>query len=122
MTISTFGDLIQHFDAAHDTPASLSRRLYKDTGCGAWLSFETTDGLKSEEHEEKEFPLDMPLASITIGTIVEGSEATFDQSFDCPVDSANLDAWIQEMEGLAAEAFEEANEGEDEEEEGDDTR
>lgn len=53
---------------------------------------------------------------MTIGSIVEGSDAEFYQSFWFPVDTDVLDAWVNELEELCDEAWHEANDYLDEEE------
>jgi hypothetical protein len=48
-----------HTGANEPTEKSISRRTYKDTDCGAWVQFDAH--------------------GITVGTIVEGSEATYSE-------------------------------------------
>ena len=70
----------------------LKRTLYKYTGCGAWI--EWTD------------------ATVSIGSIVEGSDAEFSQTFTFPFQAAAIDAWIEELEYLTDEAWHMANDDE----------
>lgn len=49
--VRSLADLYAHFDPSHDTVASLNRRIYKDTRCGASISiYGTVDGLPAEIH------------------------------------------------------------------------
>ena len=74
----------------------LSHYAFKHTDCGAWIKWDDT--------------------SVTIGSIVEGSNAEFEETFYFPVDSDELDRWVEELERLCDEAWHEANDCEDEEE------
>ena len=73
----------------------LDHYVYKYTDCGAWITWDEN--------------------SVTIGSIVEGSDAEFSESFTFPVDSDTLDAWINELEALCDEAWHEANDDDEEE-------
>lgn len=73
----------------------LERAIYKGTNCGAWITWDDK--------------------KMTIGSIVEGSDAEFDKAFYFPVDSDDIEAWFEELEELTDEAWHEAND-EDEEE------
>ena len=73
----------------------LEHYVYKYTFCGAWISWDES--------------------SVTIGSIVEGSDAEFSESFSFPVDSDVLDEWVDELEHLCNKAWHEANDLEDEE-------
>ena len=86
MVINNIHDLAKHFGS---TTKSLERDIYKYTDCGAWINWDDS--------------------SVTIGSIVEGSEAEFSESFLFPVESDELDAWITELEQLCDEAWREAN-------------
>lgn len=68
----------------------LERAIYKGTECGAWINWD----------DEK----------LTIGSIVEGSDAEFSKTFKFPVSSDEIDNWINELEDLCEEAWCEANE------------
>ncbi len=68
----------------------LEKDLYKYTDCGAWIIWTDKD--------------------ITIGSIVEGSDAEFSQTFTFPTTTEEIDAWLEELENLTDEAFREANE------------
>ena len=72
----------------------LERDVYKYTNCGAWINW-----------DEKSF---------TIGSIVEGSDAEFDKTFEYPVESEAVDAWLDELDRLTDEAWHEANDEEEE--------
>ena len=72
----------------------LKRDVYKYTACGAWI--EWTD------------------RTVTIGSIVEGSDAEFDRTFEFPVYLSEIDNWFDELERLTDEAWQEANGDEEE--------
>lgn len=75
------------------TEENLKRRMYKDTECGAWISF---------DHER---------VGITIGSIVEGSDAEVSASLMLwPFDREALSEAIQYVEGEADMLWHEANE------------
>lgn len=86
MVINNISDLARAWET---TPERIERDLYKYTACGAWINW-------TEE-------------SVTIGSIVEGSEAEFYKTFLFPVELPELDAWIEELERLTDEAWIEAN-------------
>lgn len=67
----------------------LNRDLYKYTDCGAGIVF-------AEDH-------------VTVGSIVEGSDAEFYRDFKYPFEAEDFDNWIDELEGLCDEAWHEAN-------------
>ena len=67
----------------------LERSVYKNTDCGAWISWDKN--------------------GIEIGSIVEGSDAEFDNSFEFPFESKEVEDWIEELEYLTDEAWREAN-------------
>ena len=69
---------------------SLARDVYKHTECGAGISWD--DGW------------------VTIGSIVEGSDAEFAKTFSFPVTLDEIDDWFEELERLTDEAWREANE------------
>ena len=72
-----------------ESAEQLHHHVYKYTDCGAWIAWDDS--------------------SVTIGSIVEGSDAEFSKSFCFPVDSDVLDAWVNELEALCDEAWCEAN-------------
>lgn len=74
------------------TPEHIGRTLYKSTECGAWIAW-------TEE-------------TVTIGSIVEGSDAEFDRTFNFPVALEAVEDWIRELEALCDEAWHEANDEE----------
>lgn len=75
------------------TPERIERDLYKYTECGAWISWTDT--------------------TITIGSIVEGSDAEFNRTFCIPAELGTIDEWIDELEALCDEAWHEANDAEE---------
>ena len=81
--------------AAHGTtPDHLNHYAYKYTDCGAWISW-----------DEK---------TVTIGSIVEGSDAEFSRTFTFPFNSELADAWINDLEELCDQAWHEANDDDSE--------
>lgn len=79
--------------ALETTVDRLEKDMYNYTDCGAWITWDE-DG-------------------ITIGSIVEGSDAEFEQSFAFPFEKEEVDIWIDELEHLVEDAWIEAN-GEEE--------
>lgn len=94
MTIRNIEDFAKFFGS--ESVDQLDHDVYKYTDCGAWIYW-----------DEKSF---------TIGSIVEGSDAEFDETFEYPVESETVDAWLEELERLTDEAWHEANDEEEEEE------
>lgn len=68
---------------------SLKRSIYKYTDCGAWIDWDDN--------------------RVTIGSIVEGSDAEFSKTFLFPVEVSRIDNWFDELEKLTDEAWHEAN-------------
>lgn len=87
MVINNITDIVK--GKGLETADQLNHHVYKYTDCGAWIAWDDN--------------------SVTIGSIVEGSDAEFQKSFTFPVDSDELDAWITELEQLCDEAWHEAN-------------
>lgn len=94
MIINSIDDIVK--GKGLEEPDQLHRYVYKYTDCGAWIEWDDT--------------------SVTIGSIVEGSDAEFSESFTFPVSSETLDAWLNELEQLCDKAWHEANDelGDDE--------
>lgn len=92
MTITCINDFAKNFgsDVNH-----IERDIYKYTGCGAWITWD--------------------VSGLTIGSIVEGSDAEFDKLFTFPFDSSATDEWLDELERLTYEAWRDANNTYDEE-------
>ena len=86
MTINNINDLTSHFGT---TPEQLEHDLYKGTDCGAWINW--------------------TCSKVNIGSIVEGSDAEFSESFEFPFDSSAVDNWLEELETLTTSAWNEAN-------------
>ena len=76
------------------TVHSLKRDVYKYTDCGAWINWNDK--------------------SMSIGSIVEGSDAEFSKSFTFPVNIKYIDDWFNELERLTDEAWHEANDYDEE--------
>ena len=87
MTIKNINDLCE-YRGATDTH-ELERDMYKYTDCGAWITWDDR--------------------KVSVGSIVEGSEAEFSESFFFPFDSNDFDNWVEELERLTDEAWHEAN-------------
>lgn len=86
MTIRNIEDLATYLGTTVDR---LEHDVYKYTDCGAWITW----------NDE----------SVTIGSIVEGSDAEFSETFSYPIDSVQIDIWFEELEELTDEAWHEAN-------------
>lgn len=67
----------------------LERAIYKDTECGAWITWD-------DDH-------------VCVGSIVEGSDAEFSKTFSFPFPSHEYDNWIETLEEWCDEAWHEAN-------------
>lgn len=91
MVISNIADIVK--GKGLEEAEQLDHYVYKYTDCGAWIAWDDN--------------------SITIGSIVEGSDAEFSRRFLFPVDSDTLDAWVNELEQLCDEAWHEANDEEE---------
>ena len=76
--IRTLDDLADHLDANEATEASVNRRFYKDTRCGGWIAL-------------------VP-GGVRFGTIVEGIDATYDETLRFPFTAEQWDAHVREME------------------------
>jgi hypothetical protein len=63
--------------------------IYDNTCCGAWFQFD--------------------VLGFTIGSIVEGSDAEFSKSFNFPVESLEIESWINELEDLTDDEWNKAN-------------
>ena len=93
MIINSIDDIVK--GNGLESPEQLDHHVYKYTDCGAWITWDDN--------------------SVTIGSIVEGSDAEFSESFLFPVESKTLDAWVTELERLCDEAWHEANDDDEEE-------
>ena len=81
---------IEDLAMLYGVPVSgLKRALYKYTACGAWIEWTKR--------------------SVTIGSIVEGSDAEFSKRFEFPVTVEEIDDWLEELEELTDEAWTDAN-------------
>lgn len=93
MVINNIHDLAEHLGTTVDR---LERDFYKYTDCGAWIHWDES--------------------SVAFGTIVEGSDAEFNDDLLFPFSSEFFDECLEEIENQADIAWHEAND-EDEEEE-----
>ena len=91
MTIKRIDDIAYIFGT---TVKRLKHDVYKETNCGAWIEWDDE--------------------TVTIGSIVEGSDAEFQKTFRFPFKSIELDDWFEELENLTDEAWHEANDEYDE--------
>ena len=90
MTINSIHDLCEYLET---TPDRIKHDVYKYTDCGAWIEWDD--------------------ASVTIGSIVEGSDAEFSRTLVFPFDSDDYDDWIGGLECLVDAAWHEANDEEE---------
>ena len=74
--------------------SDLEKSIYNGTVCGAWINW--TD------------------KSMSIGSIVEGSDAEFSKTFYFPVKLDKIDSWFTQLEDLCDEAWHEANDYDEE--------
>ena len=93
MEIRNIWDLAEYMNT---TPGYMKRDVYDATECGAWIDWNDT--------------------SVTVGSIVEGSEAEFSNTFAFPFHASDYDTWMDELERLCDEAWHEANDEPEEEE------
>jgi hypothetical protein len=122
-TINTLSDLCAMLgvEEKNITANRLSRRIYKDTNCGASISVQCmVDDMPVWFHNGDSTILDgKKLVGFTIQTIVEGVEATVDIAF-MPVGTTTtgqVREWIKDMESEASRLWDEAISEEEEEEE-----
>lgn len=85
-TINNINDLAEYLGTTVDR---LKRDVYKYTACGAWIDWD----------DER----------VTVGSIVEGSDAEFCNTMVFPFSSAEYEAWIADLEDLVDFAWREAN-------------
>jgi hypothetical protein len=112
--IERLQDLCEEIGASK--PSELNRRIYKDTDCGAWISvhvhgwkkFGPGDDWKALDELYVTEPGVAAIDKFTIGSIVEGSNAEFSREFDVPCESAEINSWLEELEGLTDEAHDQA--------------
>lgn len=90
MTINNIDDYANYLGITTDC---VERAIYKSTDCGAWITWNDD--------------------TITIGSIVEGSDAEFAKTFHFPTSTNNINAWLDELDSLTNEAWLEANEYEE---------
>ena len=84
MIIRNIGDLAEYLGAAEATNDSISRRVYKDTGCGAWMKVSYMQRYDGE---------------VVVGSIVEGHDAEAPPvRVPLPCDGEEIDGAIEEVE------------------------
>lgn len=86
MVINNIHDLATYLGTSADR---LERDIYKFTDCGAWIHWDSS--------------------TVSIGSIVEGSDAEFSNTFCFPFSSDAYEDWMTELEALTDEAWHEAN-------------
>ena len=107
--ITNLRDLCDELSA--DSPSSLNRRIYKDTACGASISIYPVEGepIHNGDRRWESLDIDTPIKGFTIQTIVEGSDAEINSElFELPVDSSDVENWIEQMEERASELWDDA--------------
>jgi len=94
--IDSLEGLAEHIGANEPTEPSLSRRVYKDTACGAWL--------------EVAHNPDGTLWGVRVGSIIEGSEAVVEPvELAMPFSPERWDEAIQQVEAEAECLWNEAH-------------
>lgn len=88
--INNISELAEYLDTTVDR---IKHDVYKYTDCGAWIVWND--------------------ASVTVGSIVEGSDAEFSNTLYFPFESDEYDKWISNLEYLCDEAWHEANDEEE---------
>lgn len=88
MVLNNISELARWYGV--DNEERLPKAMYKGTECGAWIQWDN--------------------ATVSIGSIVEGSDAEFAESFTFPVSSETIEEWLEELEDLCDQAWREANE------------
>lgn len=86
MTIHNINEFASLFGT---TPDHLEHAIYNGTTCGAWIMWNCT--------------------SVSIGSIVEGSDAEFSCKFSYPFESTAIFKWLDDLEELTTNAWNEAN-------------
>lgn len=86
MTIRDIHDLASYLGSETE---HLARDVYDNTACGAWIKWD--------------------MKKVQVGSIVEGSDAEFSNTFYFPFDSDGFNMYIEELEKLTDEAWHEAN-------------
>lgn len=101
MHIHTIGDLRAYLGATGTSATSLSRRLYKDTACGASVSFLPVGGEWHHNGDTEEFPEDTPLAEVILGTIVEDTDAEWSITLPAGATEDEYERAIADLESYA---------------------
>jgi hypothetical protein len=108
--IKTAEDVAGWFGVCRDEIGRLPKAVYKGTGCGAWISGRREG--EEWDHDDNwwgKVEPGAPLAQLMIGSIVEGSDLSFDKTFDLPVEEGVLSEWMDELESLTSAEWERAN-------------
>lgn len=116
--IATVGALREYLGASAFpdgvSASMLSRRLFKNTDCGASVSFLPAGGDWHHNGSHTRFTDDTVLKKVLLNTIVEGSDAEFSIELLPSATADDYDRAIIDLEGCAEEAWQEANYEEDE--------
>jgi hypothetical protein len=120
--IRSLADLCDYWGA--ETPEDLNSRVYAETTCGAYISilleYEDEDGWGFPALESQWFGDDDggwgsieredTILSFKIGTIVEGSDVTYESDeFLIPCTVEEMKNWIEDMEHAATRSWKVAN-------------
>lgn len=105
MNIRTVGDLRAYLGASGSSATSFSRRLFKDTGCGASVSFRPVNGEWRHNGDTTQFPDDTPLAEVILSTIVEDTDAAWSITLPSGATEAEYDQAIANLESYAEEVW-----------------
>ena len=99
--IHTVGDLRAYIGASGSSATSMSRCLYKNTDCGASVSFLPVSGEWHHNGDATEFPDDTPLAEVILSTIVEDTDAAWSITLSAGATEAEYDQAIANLESYA---------------------
>jgi hypothetical protein len=88
--ISSETEFLDAFDC--DARKEMGQMIYGETECGAWIEFDDN--------------------GFSIGSIVEGSDAEFSETFTYPFQSDTFFDYVDTLERQVEEAFREANDEE----------
>ena len=110
--VCTVGDLRVHLgvDASPDgvSATHLSRRLFKDTECGASVSVKPVGGEWEHNGSRVLFADDTVLESVILSTIVEGSDAEGSVLLPHGATEQEYNHAVADLEAFALEAWREA--------------
>ena len=105
MNIRTVGDLRAYLGASGSSATSLSHRLFKDTACGASVSFLPVGGEWQHNGATTEFPDDTSLAEVVLSTIVEDTDAEWSITLPSGATEDEYERAIANLESYAEEVW-----------------